>query len=372
MVEYKEFRVGDLFEFTSIRQIPRGFSPVLYDGGDYPYVTQKATDNGVTGFMDEVDELELISKPMIIMGVDNIANGVCYWLDEPFYANKMIGISNTNLNRRSAQYIITALLSAYKGYSYTDKISKRIVEDTWVELPSTAFGTPDFDFMENYIKEIEQKHIKGLESDLATRTENLLAVIGREDLIGDPDGLAAVVDKGFDDSGVEYAEFRVGDLFDVKSTKKTIHKNMLTPQDMVGPHPYITRTTQNNGLSGYIDYDDDYLNDANTISLGLDTYTLSYQATPYFTGNKVKILHLKNKELNSRIAMYLISAYNKMFQGYDWGTGINQQAIVNMRLNLPTTPLGTPDFDYMEQYIAHIELKFTHTLMQWTKAKELL
>lgn len=156
---------------------------------------------------------------------------------------------------------------------------------------------------------------------------------------------------------VEYKEFRVGDLFDVKSTKKTIHKNMIEPSDWRGQHPYITRTTQNNGLSGYIDYDEDFLNDANTISLGLDTYTLSYQADPYFTGNKVKVLHLKDHTLNSRIAMYLISVYNRMFEGYDWGTGINQQAIVNMKLSIPTTITGQPDFDFMENYIKEVEQK---------------
>lgn len=164
--DFKEFKVGNLFGFKSMRQIPRGYVPKLEEKGKYPYVTQKSTNRGVTGYMDYTDTLELVQEPMIVLGVDNIANGVCYWYEEPFYANKMMGLTNDRLNSKSAHYIITILLSQYRGYSYQHKISKKVVEETYLSLPVKQEGTPDFEYMERYISYIELAHTHTILSKL--------------------------------------------------------------------------------------------------------------------------------------------------------------------------------------------------------------
>ena len=150
MVLYKDFKVGDLFRLKSIRQIPRGFVPELKEDGEYPYLTQKTGGSyGVNGYMDETDEIELVEEPMIVTGVDNVANGVMYWWDKPFYANKMLGLINENLNRERAQYIITALLKMYMGFDYNNKINMKIVRETVIQLPvKTLEDTePDWEYM---------------------------------------------------------------------------------------------------------------------------------------------------------------------------------------------------------------------------------
>ena len=46
----------------------------------------------------------------------------------------------------------------------------------------------------------------------------------------------------------------------------------------------------NNGQKGFINEDESFLNDGNTISFGQDTATMYYQEFPYFTGDKIKIV----------------------------------------------------------------------------------
>lgn len=153
----------------------------------------------------------------------------------------------------------------------------------------------------------------------------------------------------------EFKGFRLGDVLYIKSSKKAIHKNNIT--NFKGEHPYVTRTSRNNGIDSLIDYDTEFLNEGNTISLGLDTYVINYQVRPYFTGNKVKIL--ENANLNKYNSIYLITNLDKVFQPYSWGTGIDLKVLSDLVITLPVKSLTDtePDWEYMEQYIKQIEKK---------------
>lgn len=143
------FRVGDLFGVKSIKQVPSGFKP-NFVGDGIPYLSQKTGGSyGINGYLNPEDvdgELELITEGMIVTGVDNVANGVMYWWDEPFYANKMVGITHKDLDKWTAQYIITLLLKQYSGYDYNNKISISIIKDTELELPVLAPNSKQIDW----------------------------------------------------------------------------------------------------------------------------------------------------------------------------------------------------------------------------------
>ncbi|MBR5507894.1 MAG: restriction endonuclease subunit S, partial [Clostridia bacterium] len=91
---------------------------------------------------------------------------------------------------------------------------------------------------------------------------------------------------------VKWGEFRLGDLFEVLSYKQRFDANKVSLVKS-GGHPYIVRQSSDNGQKGFIDEDEIYLNDGNTISFGQDTATMYYQEAPYFTGDKIKILKPK-------------------------------------------------------------------------------
>lgn len=162
---------------------------------------------------------------------------------------------------------------------------------------------------------------------------------------------------------VEYKEFRVGDLLNFESTKKSIHKRMIT--DFNGKYPYITRNTKAQGIDSYINYDIEYLNPGNTISLGLDTFVLYYQAKSYFTGNKVLIVSVKERELTSNIALYLITVLRKKLSKYTWSAGINRTQIKDLKISLPTKN-NEPDWEYMEKYIEECKTEY----VKQTKEKQ--
>ena len=148
--------------------------------------------------------------------------------------------------------------------------------------------------------------------------------------------------------------FTLGELFEVLTSKKRFDANKVQVFEE-GKNPYVVRTSSNNGQRGFIDEDELYLNDGNTISFGQDTATMFYQEKPYFTGDKIKILKAKNKKFNKNNSQFFISTMAKAFSAFSWGSSsFNVSIIENQKLTLPTQN-GEIDFAFMENFIAELE-----------------
>ena len=107
---------------------------------------------------------------------------------------------------------------------------------------------------------------------------------------------------------VEWGEFFIGGdngLFEIVSTSSGIDKNKLNIfEEKI---PYITRTEENNGINLFVNekqgekYKKDF---GNVITIGLDTQTVFYQTTDFYTGQNIQIL--KNKYLKKENALFII------------------------------------------------------------------
>jgi hypothetical protein len=111
----------------------------------------------------------------------------------------------------------------------------------------------------------------------------------------------------------------------------------------------------NNGQKGFINEDEDYLNEGNTISFGQDTATMFYQEKPYFTGDKIKILKSKDERFNKKNAQFFILTISKAFSSFSWGaSSFNVKIIESQKIQLPIKN-NKIDFDFMESFIAELE-----------------
>lgn len=173
---------------------------------------------------------------------------------------------------------------------------------------------------------------------------------------------------------MRYENFRTGDVFLFNSSKGIFHAvnvNIETTKTE-NNHPYVVRTSQNNGIRGYISEKASALNPANTISFAQDTAEMFYQSEPYFTGNKIKILSVKEQDLTEEKAMFLITCLKKAFCNFAWGSSYDTKILVEIPIGLPiqTDNNGNPfiddthfyhdegfvpDFDYMQEHIAELK-----------------
>lgn len=113
--------------------------------------------------------------------------------------------------------------------------------------------------------------------------------------------------------------------------------------------------SSNNGQKGFINEDEKFLNEGNTISFGQDTATMFYQENPYFTGDKIKILKAKDKRFNKKNAQFFLSTMMKSFSSFSWGSSsFNVNIIEKQKITLPILK-NEIDFDFMESFIAELE-----------------
>jgi hypothetical protein len=159
---------------------------------------------------------------------------------------------------------------------------------------------------------------------------------------------------------VQWGEYKLGDLFEVNSYKKRFDANKVEVLEN-GKYPYVVRMSTNNGQKGYIDEDEIYLNEGNTISFGQDTATMFYQEKPYFTGDKIKILKAKNERFNKNNAQFFIATMMKSFSSFSWGSSsFSVKVIENQQLSIPIRD-GKIDFEFMESFVAELEDYLTVT-----------
>ncbi len=164
-------------------------------------------------------------------------------------------------------------------------------------------------------------------------------------------------------NAIKWGEFRLGDLFEVLSSKKIYHANTIKIHDtqIENSYPYVVRAATNNGIKGFIIDDPTFANEKNTLSFAQDTFTVFYQKQPYFTGNKVKILKPKFAFKSPKILHFISAILQFILKPLTWGLGSTTESIAEFKFSLPLKPTANAqtlediDFDFMEKFIAELE-----------------
>lgn len=326
--EWKEFQLYKIFDHQRGRRlIAKDRNP-----GDLPYFSASSVNNGLTDYIN--NPLFTITTNAIIYSTF----GDAFYVEKNFTASdEMTILTNKNMNRYSGLFITRAIYQNKSKYSFGRKaFSNKICKDRML-LPVDDSDNPDWEFMEEYIKEIEYRKIKKYKDYVCNKIKD-------------------VEYKKID--RLEYKkwqDFTIEDLFNTK-IGKNIDGNKIDKDS--GNTAYITRREVNNALDGFIDYDDhNYLNESfPVITIGNETATPFVQVFPFYTGTKVNIL--MPKETNSEYVLYFIATSLRQHKSkYNYSFTINSRRLKKQKIILPVISDGKPDYNYMEQYIKNMMLK---------------
>ena len=370
----KEIRLGDLFVISNSKGV--NANQVKF-GGSYPYVTRTEKDNGIAGYI-YADNLDKINPANTIsFGQDT---WTLFYQSEPYFTGNRVKIlklkdENFKLTEEVALYLITAMKKVLVGLTWGTSKNEVNFENRTICLPVTSSGEIDWQYMQERIAELEQERIAELEQERIAELEHYLVASGLNDYElteEDKSILATELFNGDDSTELpsenscrkEARKFRVGDLFEVKTPVKKFNASSVEITDKIG-HPYVVRSSTNNGIRGYINEDEKYLNEGNTFSFGQDTATIFWQEKPFFTGDKIKILKPKFA-CNSEIANYIMNGIAMAFCYFSWGTqSFKVSVIEDAELLLPVTYDGLPDWSFMEKYIRAVEKIVIKDVVDW-------
>ena len=350
---WKEFRLDELFfaesgDFDIKKEHINGLGVDVVTAGE--------TENGILGKSDIMAKIFDGNTITIDMFGKCTYRSDCYKMVTHARVFSLKCLFD-DFDEKSGLYITTMLQKLVNGFSYSNMCSWNKIKDLSIKLPVKEVEEIDWDYMQERITELEQERITELEQYLiATGLNDYELTDEDKDILATKLTDGGVLQNSISGNGClkEARLFRVGDLFEVKTPVKKFNANAVEITDRIG-HPYVVRSSANNGIRGYIDEDERYLNEGNTFSFGQDTATIFWQEKPYFTGDKIKVLKPKF-ECNSEIASYVMNGITKAFSHFSWGTqSFKVSVIEDGEFLLPITCDNTPDWTYMKKYIRAIE-----------------
>lgn len=168
--------------------------------------------------------------------------------------------------------------------------------------------------------------------------------------------------------GSNWKEFVFGEEFSIQSTNSGIDKNKLI--SLQGHIPYITRSDLNNGMDIFVTEQPlrYKMDEGNVITIGLDTQTVFYQPTSFYTGQNIQII--RHAELDRYNAMFLIVAIKKLVERFSWGSyGATLTRLRKSRIYLPATDQGEIDFARMAAYMKAVERDILDTTLKVFKGR---
>lgn len=146
---WSEYRMSDLFRFVKGRRLTKAD---MIDG-DTNYLGAISENNGVRQHIQV--ESEDISAPNCITVNYNGSVGEAFYQAEPFWASDDVNIlyaDGWEMNKYNALFIVTVIKANRYRFSYGRKWTLEKMKDTILKLPQAEDGTPDFAYMEEYIK----------------------------------------------------------------------------------------------------------------------------------------------------------------------------------------------------------------------------
>ena len=136
-----------------------------------------------------------------------------------------------------------------------------------------------------------------------------------------------------------------------------------------GNTPYVSSTSLNNGIDGFIGNDgsvrrfDDCLTLANSGSVGCAFY---HQYTFVASDHVTK---LKRDGLDKYAYLFMIPIINRLSEKYSFNREINDERIKREKLLLPTTDKGEIDFAFMSTFMKEVEQNILNTTLKIFKER---
>ena len=354
----KEFMFKDIFYTIPFRdglQVPTGGMVPSKElkNGNTPRISVTSMNNGIIGHYADIDSKNYRTYNNCISV--SFLGTVFY---HPYRASFDMKVhclkpKNHDLKQGEALYLVSHIKKLVCHNTYGNQTSSTELPYMKITLPVTPTGEPDWQFMEDYISELEQEQISELEQYLIATGLNDYELTEEEKPSLD---------------NARWGKFRVGNLFDVMKVSCKLRKEQLS-DDFI--YPTYSSDTTNNGIIGYTN-SPEFICDDNIpcyIVFGDHTRTFNIARKSFSVLDNVKVLK-PCKNNSDETIMFILSAWQKQIPnlGYSRHWKIAKDCILSLPIQTDSNnnpiidpthkyhPEGyIPDWQFMENYIRAIE-----------------
>lgn len=321
------------------------------------------SNNGQKGFIDE-DTQFLNEGNTISFGQDT---ATMYYQELPYFTGDKIKILKSKLGRFSkenAQFFISTMMRAFSTFSWgSSSFNVSIIKDQKISLPIKS-DEIDFDFMEEFIAELEAEPI----TDLTT----YLSASGLQDCT-----LTNAEQKALDEyDRFEWKEFRMEELYERIKTKKLPFKADELPKQKTEKYilPCLTSSFNNQGLNYYAPKDEaTILNNVISVPSNSDVYRAYFQPNDFTVLSDAYALRwiYNEKQLSPKQYLFSVQCINKVtdLPIYSYKNKLGGWNVVkNKYIQLPIKN-GEPDYESMEAFISALFKQTIRDVVLYTENK---
>lgn len=130
------------------------------------FIGRTGINNGINALCGIYNNIEPYNAGYLTLSLGG-SIGSCFIQNKPFYTsqNVIVLIPRNNMSFECKLFISVMIYkesnTRYKAFS--DELNRHIKTDFEISLPVDSFGNPDWDYMENYIKELIAKTPKNID-----------------------------------------------------------------------------------------------------------------------------------------------------------------------------------------------------------------
>ena len=152
-LEWKAFDIHDVFP-----DVRRGKRLKTEDhiSGDMAYVSSSAVNNGVDNFIGNKEGVRIFNDCITLANSGSV--GTAFYHPYSFVASDHVTkLKNPGFNKYIYLFIATIANRLSEKYSFNREINDKRLGREKIMLPVDEFSTPDYAFMEEYMKAMEKR-----------------------------------------------------------------------------------------------------------------------------------------------------------------------------------------------------------------------
>ena len=331
--KWKEFKIGDLFDIHPTKSYKMNNSSLMTEDGINPVVVNSCYNNGIGGYTNyECTE----SGNMITFSDTTSADSIFY------QKNSFVGYPHVQgmypigeYKDKWSEYIYLFFVTLFRekaidlNYDYVNKFTRESAKEIMIKLPVDNKNNPDWKYMKEYMKNIEDKSRKAIKK-LNNCEEDTTPI----DI-------------------TEWKEFHLYDIFDIDSGSKMDRIAMKFDNPTIN---FVGRSGINNGVTAVVDEVKEYLPyKAGNLTLALGGAYLGscfVQEKDFYTSQNVVVLIPKEdisfyaKEFICAVIFKEGNTHYKAFIDE-----LNRHIKTDFVIKLPIDSYGKPNYEYMDKYM---------------------
>lgn len=318
-VEWKEIFIEEVAEIYSGKDIYERERTI----GDTPYITTTANNNGIGYFIRNKNKI--LESECISVNRNGSVEYAFYHCYEALYGNDIRRLKPFIKNKYTALFITHAITSQKDKYGYDYKMGTGRLKRQKIMLP-VSDGEINYEYMENFIKNIEKKQFK-----------NVLKYLGK---------YIHIMYNHFDN--VDWKEFFLDEICNINSGVRLTKANMNE-----GKTPFIGATDSNNGITNFISNTNKSL-DKNVLGVNYNGSVVENFYHPYecIFSDDVKRISFKDDEgQNKYCYLFLKQMILQQKEKYRYAYKFNGDRMARQKIMMPVDENNAINYVAIEKFI---------------------